>query len=430
MALSDAIKKEYARRLLLSRNRVLCNHGFYGMLLMHASFLFDESCETAYTDGGRIAFSPTFMDRLSDSELDFVLMHEILHIALQHCSRGEKYDKELFNIACDIVVNSNILKSNDMCIRSITVAEFGESIHQTPEKKEGYLFTAEEVYEVLVAKGGKPTSKGGTILAPSSGGASNQNQGKEKQGGRSSASSGKPTRGQWDDHSKWQIGADDSELQDIWLKRVEDAASVVSILDPSNQCGSVPACMERLLLELRKPQTDWRAVLDEFVQEEVCDYTFSPPDRRFDGGDFFLPDFNDKDVRVENILFMVDTSGSISDEMLTMAYGEIKGAIEQFDGKLCGLLGFFDFEVYEPKSFENVDDVLAIRPKGGGGTNFYAIFDYVRDRMEEPPASIVILTDGYAHMPSEENAGNIPVLWLINNDDVTPTWGRLARIKI
>ena len=29
----------------------------------------DISCETAYTDGERIAFNPDFMDKLSDKEL-------------------------------------------------------------------------------------------------------------------------------------------------------------------------------------------------------------------------------------------------------------------------------------------------------------------------------------------------------------------------
>ena len=425
MALSEEKIRSYIQRLLLSRMRILCNHGFYGLLLMHMVYSVDEEVETACTDGKRITFGVDFLENLSDSELDFVMMHEILHVALRHCLRGTDLDGETFNVACDIVVNSNILKSNDMHPESITVAEFGESMHQTPKKKEGYLYTAEEVYQILLESG-----RGGSATDPSKDGSAVSNRQKGSKKGEGGSSSGKPSHGQWDDHSKWQIGADDSELQDVWLKRVEDAASVASILDPSNQCGSVPACMERLLLELRKPQTDWRTVLDEFVQEEVCDYTFSPPDRRFDGGDFFLPDFNDKDVRVENILFMVDTSGSISDEMLTMAYSEIKGAIEQFDGKLCGLLGFFDFEVYEPKSFEGVDDVLAIRPKGGGGTSFYAVFDYVRDHMEEPPASIVVLTDGYASMPPEAYANEIPVLWLINNDDVTPPWGRLARIKL
>jgi predicted metal-dependent peptidase len=40
------------------------------------------------------------------------MMHEILHVVLQHCLRGEDRDQERFNIACDIVVNSNILLEN------------------------------------------------------------------------------------------------------------------------------------------------------------------------------------------------------------------------------------------------------------------------------------------------------------------------------
>ena len=50
--------------------------------------------------------------------------------------------------------------------------------------------------------------------------------------------------------------------------------------------------------------------------------------------------------------------------------------------------------------------------------------------MQEPPASIIILTDGYAAMPPKEAAMGIPVLWIINNEKVTPKWGRVARIKI
>ena len=49
--------------------------------------------------------------------------------------------------------------------------------------------------------------------------------------------------------------------------------------------------------------------------------------------------------------------------------------------------------------------------------------------MDEPPASIVILTDGYAPFPEEEQAMGIPVLWIINNEEVTPEWGKVARIK-
>jgi predicted metal-dependent peptidase len=78
-----------------------------------------------------------------------------------------------------------------------------------------------------------------------------------------------------------------------------------------------------------------------------------------------------------------------------------------------------------------VEDLLKIRPVGGGGTDFGIIFQYVQKKMqEEPPASIIILTDGYAPFPKESVAMDIPVLWIINNEDVTPPWGKVARIKI
>ena len=92
MALSDEKKKEYMKRLLLSRLRILMNHGFYGLLLMNMVYSIDEDFETAATDGIRIIFSPNFLDKLSDAELDFIMMHEILHVVLQHCFRGRELE--------------------------------------------------------------------------------------------------------------------------------------------------------------------------------------------------------------------------------------------------------------------------------------------------------------------------------------------------
>jgi predicted metal-dependent peptidase len=68
----------------------LDDYGFYGLLLMHIIFSIDESCKTAATDGVRIYFGPQFLESLSDSELDFVMMHEILHVVLLHILRGEE----------------------------------------------------------------------------------------------------------------------------------------------------------------------------------------------------------------------------------------------------------------------------------------------------------------------------------------------------
>ena len=434
MALSEEKIRKYIQRLLLSRMRILCNHGFYGLLLMHMIYAVDEEVETACTDGKRITFGTDFLDSLSDAELDFVMMHEVLHVVLQHCLRGNNHDPENFNIACDIVVNSNILLENNMKSASITLSQYGESMHLTPNGKEGYEYTAEQVYEMLPKQKKKPQAKSGGSGDGKSGNASdNQTNNSGVAKGRAKhqqAQMPENMASSWDDHSRWGMYEEDDAIRDVWVKRFEDAAESISIRDPSNSRGLLPLFAKRILEELRKAQTDWRAILNDFIQEEVVDYSFSPPDRRFDESPFFLPDFNGKEDMVEDILFMIDTSGSMSDKMITAAYSEVKGAIDQFDGKLKGWLGFFDAAIIEPKPFSNEEEFRVIRPAGGGGTDFQIIFEYVQQHMEKPPASIIILTDGFAPFPQEKLAMGIPVLWLLNNEQVEPPWGKVARISI
>lgn len=445
MELSREKQRELALKLQTSRLRLLERQPFYGLLLLHMKFALDIAAVTAYTDGDRIAFDPEFLDRLTPQEVDYVLMHEILHTALSHVQRGKAFeDRETFNYAADIVVNSNILYSSGGDLASITI-DGDESMHNLPDGREGYDFSAEEIYPIIyqLVKSRKLkyedlTSKRkrkGIVNVPP----------KNK-----SLISGSGIGEPWDNHDKWDDknpsgGLEEGELKqsfdeeaeaqkNLWLRRMVDATELINSMDAniehsSTSRGTLPAFMDRLIKELRKSQLDWRTILQNFVQEDVTDYSFSPPDRRFDDNPFFLPDFNEKDESVKNILFMIDTSGSMSDSMILDAFSEIKGALDQFDGKLAGYLGFFDATVYEPIAFEDVDELLEIKPKGGGGTDFGIIFDYVRDKMTEPPASIIILTDGYAPIPDEEAAEGIPVLWLLNNDSKTPKWGKIARIK-
>ena len=406
MELSSNKIKEYTKRLMLSKMRILCNNGFYGLLLMHMKYGLDAECGTAYTDGKVIRFDPKFLDELNDDELDFIMMHEILHVALKHCFRGRELEKELYNIACDIVVNSNIHLSNNMDTRTITLRSDGEAMHLAPNGKEGYEYTAEEVYNMLQKNLGMNNAK-------------LQSNGKTKN-----------TTNIIDNHTKWQQIEKNEELEELWIGRLDEVSKTIEIRDSIINRETMPAFAQRRLKELKNAQTDWREILIDFLHEEVVDYSFMPPDRRFDDCPFFLPDFNDKDIKPENILFMIDTSASMKDDMVTAAYSEVKGAIEQFNGKLIGMLGFFDAVVIEPVPFENEEEFEMIKAIGGGGTNFQIIFNYVKEYMTDNlPVSIIILTDGYAPFPKESEAMGIPVIWLLNNEKVNPSWGKVARIK-
>lgn len=437
-------QREYVRRLILSRTRLLVKNGFFGLLLMNVEFGLDITIETAATDGEKIWFSPDFLDELDDRQLDFVLMHEVMHMALSHCFRGKEFDQRLFNIACDVVVNSNIFRAMPE-LDGLIVAGY-PPMRYTPDGKEGADYTAEEVYAMLLDRGAAQGGEGQNAAGQNGGQTGGRNgngkgesgkkggaraEGRGRQKGERANGGDFSEEGQFDSHDRWkEVEEEGNERQDLWNKRVADAAQAVLVRDPSDSRGQIPALVKRMLEELKKPQTDWRTLLADFLSEEKTDYSFAPPDRRFDGP-FLLPDFNDVDVAPVDILFMIDTSASMSDEMVTAAYSEVKGAVDQFNGRLKGLLGFFDADITEPQPFCDESELRRITPQGGGGTDFRPIFAWARKRLERAPLNgIIVLTDGYAPFPDESAAAGVPVVWIVNNDDVRPPWGKTARIKI
>lgn len=471
------------KRLQNARLSLMAKQPFYALLLMNMKFALDLSCETAYTDGDRVAFNPDFMNEIDDNELEFVLMHEVLHAALAHPFRHQsEYEQQEFDYACDIIVNSNILYSFGMDKSKITLKKYGESMHLMPNGEEGYKYSVEEAYKLLIAASAKPNKQNGKGQKGKGNGSGKSNANTqtgtgdsgdgEGSGGKGDAGGGKGSArpsledliasikkkndsirenleknrseessgtgnengnggGSFDDHSFWEGDDDMGSQRDVWMNRMVEATDIIaSMPEGSKSRGTVPAGVERIINELKNPILDWRTILNDFVQEDICDYSFSPPDKRMEDSPFFLPDFNEKDESAKNLLFMIDTSGSMSNDAITDCYSEIYGAIQQFNGKLTGKLGFFDAVVVEPVPFEDEDEFKIIRPKGGGGTSFHIIFDYVREKMQDdPPVSIIILTDGYAPYPDEAAAMDIPVLWIINNKDAqAPSWGKVARM--
>lgn len=523
----DKRTNEIVKRLQDARLSLLSKQPFYAILLLHMRFALDTSCETSYTDGERIAFNIDFIEALSDKELEFVLMHEVLHAALGHPFRKQSdFDLECYDLACDIVVNSNILYSFNNDISSITIKNYGIAIHKTPSGKEGYECTVEEVYEELLknsskkppkkkGKGSKKnndgTSKKGDKSSNEESESDEQNENEDKEndketdseeaideidsknseGNAKNAKNGKSKKSnvsrnnsecadgeKWEDTNEYdlealisQLKAKNNELSQKYASElletkkssIDDMETTLddhSFWDGDDEChtkrttwennvmqctelvlekedshkgfGGPPLCAQRLVKELTNPEVDWRTVLNDFIQEEINDYSFSPPDKRMDDCPFFLPDFNEKDEKVKNVWFLIDTSGSIGDKEIEAAYSEIISAIDMFNGKLEGLLSFTEVFVTEPIPFCDAEELLNIKPVGGGGNDFGEIFRYMqRNMMDDLPTSIVIMTDGYDTYPPESESLGVPVFWLINNNDAEPPpWGRWARFKV
>lgn len=485
MELSNADIQAYTRRILKARMRLLCTNGFYGMLLMNAKIGLGNEYETAWAEEDKLVFNPDFLAGISDSELEYVMLHLLLHQVLNHLERRGSMNKEEYDIASDIVVNSNILRSQRGLTSAISLKGYGGvQPHLTPNGDEGWKYTVEEVYGMLKAevKESKDDKKGDkrnigivgnhTLSFDDEKDPEESNENEESNGesdennqpNKDDSLSGnkKDIKGKknpsskkgWDSHPESEKSDNDKEQTgdkekkqnaDKWknviymacelmAKRAEmeeQPESSKEIKKNSKDYGDIPLFAEMLLKELKEPKVDWRTILEEFIQEDVVDYSFIPPDRRFDDSPFFLPDFNEKDEKIKGIWIAIDASGSVSDEAVMTAISEIKGCIDQFDGKFSAKISFFDVHVTEPIPIEGVDELLNLKPVGRGGTSFSEVFEYMRENMsDELPDEVIVITDGYCDYPDESARLGIPVLWMINNEEAEkPPWGKVARFE-
>ncbi len=410
MALSEAKIREYSLKLLSARNSIVIRYPFFGFLLSYLGFALDEECETACTDGEKIMFGTGFIDKLSNDEIVFLMMHELMHCVLNHTGRRKGKIDLAYNIAADIVCNSMILETLNDDEKNITID--GEiAMHTAPDGKEGREYSTEQIYLMLQKK----------IKAGSGGGGCGKGNGKGGEGKYKIL----------DSHDLWgSDSAGDGFGGSDWRQRIIAAADHTKSYGNS---GHLPSYIRKYLKDLNSHEVDWKTALYNFCQRiELMDYSWLRADKRYSEQDIFLPDYTNDDsneLEVSDLLFFVDTSGSMSDKEVTLMMAEIRSAISIFNNRLSGKIGFFDTKVIEPVSFTDEDSFEVIRPKGCGGTNFGCIFEYVRKRTEKPPVAIIIMTDGYAPFPKESAAGGIPVLWIINNSEISPPWGEVIRTK-
>lgn len=401
-------KQEISQKLTQARRSIVMKHPFFGTLVMHLKMGLAK-VGTAATDMKRIIWDPEFISRLSPEEIEFVMMHEVLHCALKHCMRGRELDQRIFNIACDIVVNSSIMYS--IGVNTFTV-DGNEVMHLAPDGQEGYRYTAKQVYDMLLAKYATDKNKCKKRLL------------------QSGAASGKGEEepGELDNHEVWdRVDTENAYLENQWKEHLQEAAN------KAKDAGMYMASVRELMEEYAgKAKIDWKSVLHDFIQvvHERHDFTFSPYDRRFAESDFLLPAFNETDAeKVSNLWFAVDTSGSISDENLALLLAEIRAAVNQLEN-LSGRISFFDTEVSDPIEFDGEIRFTDKQIQGGGGTSFSAVFAYMQEHMSDNlPTAVIVLTDGYSKFPPQKAALEVPVLWIIVGSEVKPPWGTTTYVE-
>jgi hypothetical protein len=128
---------ELAPTLSLLRTRLCTRTPFLGSLLLFAETIFTNKISTAATNGQQIFINPQFFERLTLDQQEAILLHEVLHAALLHVSRGRGRHAERWNIAADIVVNGVLAREGFALPQDIVRAQALEQ------------YSVEEVYDLL-----------------------------------------------------------------------------------------------------------------------------------------------------------------------------------------------------------------------------------------------------------------------------------------
>lgn len=412
--------KNTVRRMTEERALLIKNNPFFGHLSMGLQ-LACAPCKTACTDGSRLIFDPAFAEKLSDQELQFVILHEVLHCVFRHCIRGKGLHSVLYNIACDIVVNSTILAMWGQ--ESMMIA--GEkAMHLAPDGKEGREYNAEEIYQMLIHQN---HTNGIYQMQTDQNNANKSSQMQTNQNPPASMQTDNEgfEKSSFDRHDIWQGICDKAQLQDNWNRKIQSAF---------RQCGNstgMPQQVRTIVQDIaRRSGLNWKQLLHDFLQSDTYDYNFLPPDRRYAFSDFYLPAYNmdEEHQTADDIWVCIDTSGSVTGEELTCTMAEILDAMRQ--AGLKGRISFFDSNITEPEPFEFENDLKNLTTQGGGGTSFHIIFRYLKEKLyPDLPRAILIFTDGYARFPEQKAALDVPVLWLIckgGNADVP--WGQVIQL--
>lgn len=397
---------EIRTKVIKSKISLVAYYPFFATLFYHMDMHESYKTGTACTNGTWLKYNPCFMSELKNiGEINWVLVHETLHAALKHVWRRNNRDPKRWNIAVDYSVHNVMMEMKNALVDNEKTKVKERGIDKTSEMSmslnmpEFCLYdpkyadlSPEEIYNILPEDLGEQ---------------------------------------EFDDHSEWEkeeTQDNKEEKMNSWEENVVNSAEALR----NSFHGNVPAFIERLIGKLTKPQKNWRELILEHCQTEVVDYSFTRPDKRFDEFDFFLPSFSDTDLIAKDILFFVDLSWSMQPAAVNKCFSEIQGAIDQFDGKLTGKIGFFDTEVHGLIDFEKVGgDVRKVIPKGGGGTSFHAPFEYVNENLDGDTVNvIIILTDGECNYPDVSITKGIPVVWIYTTKNNVPPFGKFAEINV
>ena len=369
-----------------------------GILMMGEHKIVEDGykgCTTAMTNGKDAFYSRAFVEKLSDAEFRFLILHESYHVLYKHLTTYRHlYDEnpQKANMACDYVINLKLVDFDRETDKGfITMPKVGGLLD---EKYRG--MDSAQVYALLDSEDGGDGS------------------------GRGRGA------GEGLDQHDWDGAQEMTEQEKKELERAIDEA----VRQGALIAGKMGSGGKRLLDDVLQSKVDWREILREFVSTTCSgnDYsTWRRPNRRFISSNIYLP--SGISETVGELVIAIDTSGSIGGRQLSQFLGEVCAIAKAVKPQAVRLL-YWDTSVCADEKYlqDQLDNITtSTKPAGGGGTSVECVPKYMQEKSIKPQA-VIVLTDGY--LGGGWGTWTSPVLWcILDNDSARPTLGKTVHIK-
>jgi predicted metal-dependent peptidase len=181
----------------------------------------------------------------------------------------------------------------------------------------------------------------------------------------------------------------------------------------------------REMVEIATDRVDWRdkfrMAFDGVLRGEV---SWARPNRRFIQHGIYLPGW--RRTGAGRIGFVLDTSGSISADELSVYIAAVFGILEETGPEAVALIQC-DAQVQRVDYIQPGESFVRIEVHGRGGTRFQPAFDWIAESGFGADA-IVYATD--LNCSDQPQDPGLPVIWLTPTRNRTMPFGEIVPVSV
>ena len=359
-----------------------------------ASMLYNLTIEPANVDKillhctsekSSIFLNEDWFNGFETQEQASILVHEVLHYTLQHDLRMGKRDPEIYQKACDQVVNNLLLDMG----------------YELPQAEKNFTkikyngMAVESVYKDI------------------------EQETKKKQNNNKSSHSSFGN-----DLPKNNSGISDQSQQNKRNQQILTA-------DMSNQAqggesvGNSGEVFKKLFKDIKDGTLDWKTILagyvDEISQNEMSYHQFN---RRYLPMELYLPDTKDV-AKINKVALAFDVSGSVSKKEAKAFIAEMCKIKSDVNPKTMSVTTF-NHNIVAQFDIKEEDDLEEVTMDISGGTALTPVFNYY-NKTENQPNFLILFSDMLIYDFPKQTS--YPVIWIcINNPKFTAPFGKTIHI--